>query len=131
MFRLFVSRLFVIHSDFGIALSVGDARHCKIHTHLVALAVEIHAESVDNVLRSAFGNAYNVLGSPLSLSRLLHKLTRGRFAKRAKLGRRVSFMYVTANRTNKLFHFFNLLVKIFYFLSGIPDKDRKSSACCL
>ena len=104
MLSLFKSSLLPLETDLGITLAVSDASHCKIHTDLAALALEVSAQILDDVLAYALCNADNMLGSPALLALLSLELLSGSLADGAGLGSRIALMDIAANRTNK-FHF--------------------------
>ena len=76
--------------------SISNAAHSQIHTHFTAFAVEVGAKIVNDVLRYALSNAYNVFRSPCLFACLSDKLFLGRLALRAKFGGFVTFVYVSA-----------------------------------
>ena len=108
MLSLFVGCLLPVKSDLGIALSVSNASHCKIHTYLAAFAVEVLAETFDNSLVYALGYAYNVLSGPGLFACLLLELVGLSLADGASVGGRVAFVNVTADGAYLLFHNFFL-----------------------
>ena len=63
MLSLFVSSLLPVQADLRIALSVGDSGHGKVHAHLRALALEVGAQVLHDILADALGNAYHMLCS--------------------------------------------------------------------
>ena len=91
---------------------MGHTGHSQVHTHLAALALEVGAQTGNDLLADLGGNvlakdlthAYHVLGSPGLLLGLQGELLTADVAHRA-LGRGIlAFMNVTANRTDPLFH---------------------------
>ena len=101
MLGLFVGRLLPVETDLGIALSVGDSRHCKIHADLAALACEVVSESLKDLGINVFCNADNMLGSPSHALFLLDELLSGSAAEGAleALRNRIAFINITANGT--------------------------------
>ena len=53
---------------FGITLAVGLARHCQIHAHLAALAVEVCVQVLYHLLVATLGHAHLMLGDELKQS---------------------------------------------------------------
>jgi len=98
---------------------VGHAGHSQIHTDLSALALEVLAQALDDLLIHALGYAHHVLRGPGAVSGLLFELRRGSAAHGA-LGRGgIALMNITTDGANKLFHGkFLLIIKN---LIGIID----------
>ena len=96
--------LLPVQADLGIALAVGDAGHGQIHADLGALALEVGAQALDDLLLDLGGDiraelladADDVLGGPAHLSLLFFELAAGDLADRAELGGIVSLVDVTA-----------------------------------
>ena len=112
MLSLLQAGLLPVQANLGIALAMGHTGHGQVHTHLAALALEVGAQTGDDLLADLGGNvlakdlahAYHVLGSPGLLLGLQGELLTADVAHRA-LGRGIlAFMNVTANRTDPLFH---------------------------
>ena len=103
--------LLPVQADFRIALAVGNASHCQIHTNLRALALKVSTQVSHDVLRSALCNAYNVLSSPGLFASLLLELLSRCVADRALCRSCFAFIYITTYGTNKLFHDFFLLYR--------------------
>lgn len=91
---------------------MGHAGHGQIHAHLGALALEVGAQTVDDLLTDFLGHivaedlayAHHMLGSPGLLLGLEQELLAADVAHRA-LGRgNIAFMHITANRTYPLLH---------------------------
>ena len=61
MLRLFERITFVRLRDFGVALTLGNARHGKIHSHLGALAREVRSQSLHHLAIVHFAVAHVVL----------------------------------------------------------------------
>ena len=61
---LFVSGLLIVHSDLRVSLAVCNTCHCKIHTNLRALALEVCSQIRKNIFADALCNADYMLGSP-------------------------------------------------------------------
>ena len=104
MLGLFIRGLLPVEADFRVALAVRDARHRQIHADLAALAREVRAQTVEDLLRAALGYADHMLGRPSALTLLLDKLAGRNAALRALLRRVLAFPNITANRANPLFH---------------------------
>ena len=108
MLCFLVSSLFPIQTDFGIAFSVCNSCHSKIHTNLAAFAVEVISETLNDFLVNAVNNSDLVLCSPckcvavFSYSHLC-------LTDRANFDWFVTF--VSANRTIILFSHFNYSLK--------------------
>ena len=83
---------------------MGNTGHSQVHTDLGALAGEVGAQILHDVLRSTLGHAYHMLSSPAHLSALLHELLLRSLALGAKIRGRIPFVNITADRANKLFH---------------------------
>ena len=91
---------------------MGHTGHGQIHTHLGALALEVGAQAVDDLLADLLGNilakdltdAHNVLGGPGLLLGLQGELVTADVTDRALGGGNITFVNVTANRTYPLFH---------------------------
>ena len=108
MLGLLMGGLLVVEADLGIALTEGDARHREVHADLGALAVEVGAEVLDDVLGDALSlaDADDMLGSPGELALLLGEAGAGALALRADVvgGELVSVVLldVTAHGADKL-----------------------------
>ena len=102
--RLFVGGLFPVQADLGIALPVGHTGHGQVHANLGALAVEVGAQILHDVLGSTLGHAHHVLSGPTHLGALLHELAAGGLALGTFLRGLVAFMDITANAANILAH---------------------------
>jgi len=101
--------LLPVQADLGIALAVGDASHGQVHADLGALAVEVHAQTLEDLLGSALSDADDVLSSPGHLAFLLLELGGRSLALGAELGRGVALMNITTYAANPLSHNFFLL----------------------
>ena len=112
MLRLLQACLLPVQTDLGVALTVRHTRHRQIHTDLGALALEVGAQTVDDLLADILGNivakdlayAHNVLGSPGLLRRLQDEFFTADVADRALGGGNITLVNVTANRTDPLLH---------------------------
>ena len=104
--------LLPVHADLGITLAMGHTGHGQIHTYLGALAFEVGAQAVDDLLADLLGNilakdltdAHNVLGGPGLLLGLQGELVTADVTDRALGGGNIAFVNVTANRTYPLLH---------------------------
>ena len=105
--RFLVSRLLPVQADLRVALAVRNARHCQVHANLGALTLEVLAQALHNLLRSALRYADNVLCRPGLLASLLLKLFSRSVADRALSRSRIALMYITAYSANKLLHDFS------------------------
>ena len=105
---LFVSGLLPVQADLRITLAVRDTSHRQIHADLGALALEVLAETLNDLFRRALRNADDVLGSPGTLAAHLVKLAARHLAQRALFRGALTFMHITADRANKLLHIFFL-----------------------
>ena len=112
MLSLLQAGLLPVQADLGIALAVRDTGHRQIHTDLGALALEVGAQTVDDLLLNLLGHiraeglahAHNVLGSPRLLFLLLDELIAGDVA-HGTLGRGIgTLVNVTADRADPLLH---------------------------
>ena len=112
MLGLLQAGLFPVHADLGIALAMGHTGHGQIHTDLGALALEVGAQTVDDLLADILGDivakdlayAHDVLGGPGLLFRLQQELVAADVADRALGGGNITLVNITANRTDPLFH---------------------------
>ena len=107
---LFVSSLLPVQADLRIALAVCNARHRQVHANLGALALEVCAQILHNVFRSALRYADNMLSRPGLLAGLLLELLSRSMADRALSRSRFAFINITTYGTNELLHDFFLLV---------------------
>ena len=106
MLCLFVSGLFPVSAYFRVALSVSDSCHCEIHTYLGALAGEVGAETLEDLIGSALSDADGMLCRPdhvVFLDEL--ELGRGSAALRTLSGSLVTLMNVTTDSADVLCHF--------------------------
>ena len=99
---LLIGGLLPVEAYLGITLAVGDPGHGQIHTHLCALALEVGAQTLDDLLVNALGHAHHVLGGPGHIAGLGVELLGGGAADRALLGGAVALMDITAYAANKL-----------------------------
>ena len=119
MLSLFVSDSLVSLCNFGVALSVSNSGHCKVHTNLCALAHEVLVETVDDLLVVNFlSDADNVLAGKLQsvIGSNLSELGSGSSALGTFFGCGLTLIYIAADRTYKLFHIFylrNIIIIIF------------------
>ena len=105
VFCFFISSLFPVQTDFRIALTESDASHCQIHADFGAFAVEVFPQTLHDFFVYALCHADNVLISPCQIFfLLLHELVCRCTAERTCCRSRFAFVYITANRTYKLFH---------------------------
>ena len=119
---LLQSGLLPVQADLGIALTVSHTAHGQVHTNLGALALEVLAQALDDLLGSTLSNADNVLGSPGTIAALQHELLLGSLADGAEVRGGIPFVNITANRADPLFHLFFLLIHHFiYLISGYPE----------
>ena len=110
----FQTCLLPVQADLGIALTMSHTGHGQIHTHLGALALEVGAQTVDDLLADFLGHvvaehladAYHMLGSPRLLLGLQGELLTGNMAHRALSGGNITFMNITTNRADPLLHNF-------------------------
>ena len=99
MLSLFPSVALKRLGDFGISFAVGLTTHCKVHTHLTALAIEVVFQTLKD-----FG-VYSLSHSKLMLCYKLQafvlfkffKLLSRDFTLRTPFGRCISLVYVTAH----------------------------------
>ena len=109
-----------------IALTVGLAAHCEIHTHLTALTVEVSLEVLYHFLVGALlaGSAQFVYCSESIFFTLyqLFELRCWSLAYRALLWSSVTLINVTANGANKflLHNVFVFICYLFSFLKAYP-----------
>jgi hypothetical protein len=66
-----------IGADLRIALAVSDARHSKVHAHLVHSPLKFILRSLMISSGAPFGNADNMLGSPAHFVVLLYEFCPG------------------------------------------------------
>ena len=101
--------------DLGIALALRLTAHREVHADLRALAREVHAETLHDLLVQTLRGTDDVLARPghLAFGGLLEKLGAGAAALRAAVGGGVAFVDVTADGANKLLH-----ASLLYFLYG-------------
>ena len=83
---------------------MGHTGHGQIHADLGALAVEVHAQALDDLLRRALGHADHMLSRPGLLTSLLLELLPGRLALRAELRSGLPLVNIATNGADKLFH---------------------------
>ena len=104
MICLLVGIALVSLGDLGVALTLGHAGHCQVHTDLAALALEVGAQTIDDLLRNALSlaDAHNVLGD-VGVAGLLDECGSGSLADRALLGDG-AFSDVTTDGANILLH---------------------------
>ena len=88
--------------DLGVALAVGNAAHGQIHTDLAALAVEVLAQTLLDLLGNILGDADNMLGH-IGVILLLNELGCRGLADRAELGDG-TLSDITTNGANILSH---------------------------
>ena len=101
--------------NLGITLTVGLARHGKIHAHLRAFALEVCLESGEDFGVNALGNTDDVLGGIGYFLVLLEflELLGGLFTLRTFLRGCVTLVYITAHGTDPFFsHNSQLVVSI-------------------
>ncbi len=98
---------------FGITLTVGLTRHCKIHTHLGALAVEVSGKVLDHLVVRTLGCTDFMLGYKLEKSGFVEflELAAGSAALGALFRSFITFMNITAHGTNKFLFHFLLVIK--------------------
>ena len=104
MFCFFVSSFLPVQADFRIAFAMCNACHCQVHTDLAALAIEVSAQIVDDILRNTLCYADNMLRSPGHFFGLLNKLGSGSAADGTFLRSGFAFMNITTDAANKFFH---------------------------
>ena len=85
---------------------MSNSCHCKIHTDLRALSLEVRSQILEDILTDALCNTYYVLSSPFSLACLLFELLSANAAYRTFFRSRISLMNITTYCTNKFFFFF-------------------------
>ena len=91
---------------------MGNTSHGQIHTYLRALALEVGAQTVDDLLANLLrhvvaeylADAHHMLRSPGLLLSLQGELLAGNMAHRALSGGNITFMDITANRADPLLH---------------------------
>ena len=104
--------LLPVQADLGIALAVRDARHCKVHADLGALALEVCSQALDDLIAHLFGNiraelladADNMLRCPAHAFLLLDELGTGNLALGAELRGSISLVNITAYGANPFLH---------------------------
>ncbi len=107
MFGFFESVALEGFGDFGISFAVGLARHCQVHAHFAAFAVEVCGEVVDHFFIAAFGNTDFVFGNELEVGGGVEffEFAAGSTADGALFGSFVAFVHVAANDADEfLFH---------------------------
>ena len=117
MLGLFVSCLFPVQADFGVALAVSDARHAQVHAHFRALAREVRLQLLQNVVLVLVGhvgvildgfsvNAELVLGGKLHFAfNLLEHFSASAADGALEIGGKLfAFVDVTANFANPFRH---------------------------
>lgn len=67
MLGFFICSLFPIKTDLGIAFTMGDPGHGKIHADFGTFAVKVGAQTFNYFRINALGYADNMLGSPIKL----------------------------------------------------------------
>ena len=104
MIGLLVGVALVCLSDLGIALTLSHTGHCQIHADLAALALEVGAQAIDDLLRNALSlaDAHDVLGD-IGVAGLLDESGSGSLADRALLGD-AALSDVTTDGANVLLH---------------------------
>ena len=104
MICLLVGIALVSLGDLGVALTLSHASHCQVHTDLAALALEVGAQTIDDLLRNALSlaDAHNVLGD-VGVAGLLDECGSGSLADRALLGDG-AFSDVATDGANVLLH---------------------------
>ena len=100
----FVSIALVGLGDLGVALTLCHASHSQIHTDLAALALEVSAQTINDLLRHALclADANNVLGN-IGVAGLLHKSGSGSLANGALSGD-LTLSDITTNGANVFLH---------------------------
>jgi hypothetical protein len=104
VFRFLKRIALVGFGDFGIALSLGDTAHGKIHTYFGTLAVKVHAKVRQDVLFYTLGNTDYMLRSPALAVSLFNKFGSRGFALGTAFRGGVSGMNITTDGTYKLLH---------------------------
>ena len=105
---LFPCSLLVVETYLGIALAVSGSCHCKVHADFCALAGEVSAQTLNDLLGNALEPAYAdlMLVSENQLAAVVvdnSELGAGNAALRALLRSCVAFVNIAAYRTYK-FH---------------------------
>ena len=117
VFCFFKCGFFPVKTNFGITFTVCRSCHCEIHADFGAFAFKVCFETVVDVFGDVLTDANDMFGSP----NLLFAVVFDEFATRATALRAsfwcaVSFVYVSADRTDKFCHScFSLKRLIFYF----------------
>ena len=112
VFCLLKTGLLPVESYLGITLTGSNTSHCQIHTDLGALALEVCAQTADDLLLNLGGNicaklladTNNVLGSPGLVIGLERELAAGNLALGAELGGRIAFVNIAAYGANPFLH---------------------------
>ena len=101
---LFVSIALVGLGDLGVALTLCHASHSQIHTDLTALALEVCAQTINDLLRHALclADANNMLGD-VGVAGLFHKSGSGSLANGALSGD-LTLSDITTNGANVFLH---------------------------
>ena len=127
---LLVRCLLPVQADLRIALAVGDAGHGQVHAHLGALALEVSAKVVHDVLGDLgeLANAHDVLGGPghLGLGLLDETVARDAALRALEISGQllaVELLNVTANGANKL-HGVLLLLQAMHADPSFPSVGR-------
>ena len=103
--------------DLGVALAVSHAAHGQVHANFAALAVEVLAQTLQDLFRGVLGNADHVLGH-IGVILLLDELGSRGLADRAVL-RDGTFGDVAADGAN-IFRHSNSLLLLSLLLRRIP-----------
>ena len=105
MFSLLEGVALIGLGNFGIALTLCCAAHCKVHPDLCALARKIILQALKNLCVNVLSDADDMF-SRIGIAFLgLHsELRTNASALRAFLRGRIAFIDITTDRTNKLFH---------------------------
>jgi hypothetical protein len=91
-------------SDLGITLTVSLTAHCKVHTHLGALAHKVILQTLPKLLIRAFAITQLVLGNEIELATIfyyLYELICANFAQRTLLGCLSALVNVTTYGTTE------------------------------
>ncbi len=120
MLRFLPCCFLVIQTNFRIALTMCDSRHCKIHTNLRALAVEVCPQISNDILGNTLCNANHVLCCPCHLVTLRNKLVSRCLTYRAYLRCLVAFIHITTYGTYKFHSFFSFSCYHYFDMGMYP-----------
>ena len=105
VFCFFKCGFFPVKTDFGITFTVCGSCHCEIHADFGAFAFKVPFETVVDVFGDVLTDADDMFGSPdFFFAVVFDKFATRATALRASFGCAVSFVYVSADRTDKFCH---------------------------